>query len=79
MSIRQLNANDIVCQQLTFQQSQEYKTSHKQLGAIIRRMVLQVELNPEVRVLIDSNESLQRTCATEGLTQPDTSPPLKYN
>lgn len=54
--------------QLTFQQSQEYKTSHKQLGAIIQRMVMQVELNPEVRVLIDSNESLQRTCATDGLT-----------
>ena len=52
----QLQATDIVCQQLTFQQSEEYKTSHRQLGAIIQRLAAQVTLNPEVQALIDSSE-----------------------
>ena len=55
-----LQAGDIVCQQITFHQSEEYKTSHRQMGDIIQRMVAQIELNPEVQALIDSNDSLQR-------------------
>ena len=60
----QLQACDLACQQMTFHQSEEYKTSHRQLGEIIQRMVAQVALNPETQALIDSNETLQHRCAT---------------